>query len=128
MITRLLPVWRPVAASALFMAYPAHAALTSGQNEGVSIWRVAGALLLCLGLAAAGALIIKMRSGGGPIRPPFTVKGRRLELQENLRISPQVQLSIVTCDGRSLLFATSPQGAQLVRELDVALGHENKPA
>jgi flagellar biogenesis protein FliO len=109
---------------AIAIASPAQAAFGSGQGDSISMWRVVGALMLCLGLACAGALLLKARGGNGLTRPPFPIKERRLKLQETLRVTPQVHLSIIMCDDRQLLFASSPQGVQLVRELDTVPDHE----
>lgn len=112
---------------ALLIALAPHAALAQklgqGGDDGISYWRVLGALLLCLALAAAGAWAIRSRMGAGPltvrpILPRFGKQERRLQLVESLRISHQVDLCIVTCDERELLVATSGQRAQLLERLN----------
>lgn len=85
--------------------------LGQGDGEGISLWRVLGALLLCLSLAVAGAFAIRARMGSGGTLRGFVKRDRRLHLVESLRLSHQVDLCIVTCDGRELLIATSVHGA-----------------
>ncbi|HLY89133.1 MAG TPA: hypothetical protein VKQ27_09120 [Acetobacteraceae bacterium] len=96
---------------------PAFAQLANPQDDGVSFGRVVGALLLCLGLAVAGALAIRARLGGGLALTLPGKSPRRLRLHESLRVSPQVQLAIVACDGREMLISTSASGAQLITHL-----------
>jgi flagellar biogenesis protein FliO len=106
--------------------------LGQGGGDEVSAWRVVGALLLCLLLALAGAWALKMRMSGGSAlpRPLITrlgAQGRRLQLVESLRLGAQVDLCIVSCDGRELLVAASSHGAQLLKPLgdsDIAAPEE----
>lgn len=83
--------------------------LGQGGSTDISIWRVLGALLLCLALAVGGALALKKR-----LRPGASILSgdrRRLEFVESLRLSHQVDLCLVRCDGREFMIATSPHGA-----------------
>ena len=101
--------------------------LGQGGGEEISAWRVVGALLLCLLLclllALGGAWALKMRMSGGsalprPLIARLGAQGRRLHLVESLRLGAQVDLCIVSCDGRELLVAASSHGAQLLKPLD----------
>lgn len=127
MTIRRLALWLALPTTML----PVHAALADrlGQapDDGPSIWRVAGALLLCILFALAGALVLRARGGLGPLGWPRTATGRRLKLVESVRLTPQVQLCIVTCDDREMLFATSPSGATFVRDVEPA-GHPGADA
>lgn len=110
---------RAVAVSVLLAAGPAWAApLGHGEGDDISLWRVAGALILCLLLACAAALAIKTRIDGRmPSLDQFFQRGspdRRLHLVESLRIGHQVDLHIVAFDGREMLIASGPHGVQLL--------------
>jgi len=83
--------------------------LGQGGGDEVSLWRVLAALIVCLALAVSGALALRRRMGGG--MPLILREGRRLELIESLRISHQVDLCLVRCDGREWLVAATPHGA-----------------
>lgn len=84
--------------------------LGQGTGAEVPVWRVLGALLLCLALAVAAAYILRRRMNGVM---PRSLRGaeRRLQLVETMRLSHQVDLCIVRCDGRELLVAATPHGA-----------------
>ena len=94
-------------------------AQTLGQapDDGVSFWRVAGALLVCLALGVGAILLLRARGGAGPARPLFASlvhKERRLQLVEALRLNQHVDLCMVSCDGRILLLAASAQGVDML--------------
>jgi len=118
---------RTLLAGAMLVALCApHAALAQklgqGGDDGISLWRVMAALLLCLALAVAGALALKARSGGAawPLRfilPRAGRQARRMQIVESMRLSHQVDLYIVTCDNRDLLIAVNSQGAQILERL-----------
>ena len=111
----------------LLVATPTLAqSLAQGAEPHVSWWRVILALLLCLGLAVAGALALKYRlhgsvfSGGKPGRGfnllaslrtrtfAFTSPPRRLQLVELVRVNPQVTVCLLTWDGKEYLVAALP--------------------
>jgi hypothetical protein len=98
--------------------------LGQGTDDAISLWRVAGALLLCAGFAVAGAFVLKARMGGGASTSmylPFAAKReRRIKLVETLRLGPKAGLSIVACDDRELLVLVSESGSQIVREISSA--------
>ena len=95
--------------------------LGQGEDDGISLWRVVVALLLCLALAVFAAYAMRSRMGGLPLlsglfsgaRP----NRRRLQLVETLRLSHQIDLCVVACDGEELLVAAGPQGVQLLKDL-----------
>lgn len=100
-------------ASALLAGAPALAQrLGQGTDSEVPIWRVLGALAFCLVLAAAAAILLKRRLAG-PGRAVFG-RARRLQLVESLRLSHQVDLCVVSCDGAEFLLAATPHGATLI--------------
>jgi flagellar biogenesis protein FliO len=105
---------RPVAFAALAALPAVAAAQRLGQGSGPEIawWRVAAALFLCLALAAGVAFALRKRIRGGT--PLFTAGPRRLQLVESLRLSHQVDVCIVRCDGRDWLIAATPHGASLL--------------
>jgi flagellar biogenesis protein FliO len=106
----------PAALAAALCATPAAAQrLGQGGGEDVSIWRVILALLLCLLIAGGAAFALRKRFGGG-IAPRFfaPASDRRLKLVETLRLGQQVNLCLVSLDGKELLIAATPQGATAI--------------
>lgn len=85
-----------------------------GQGTGaeVPIWRVLGALALCLALAVAAAYVLRRRMGGS--LPLALGRGRRLQLIETLRLSHQVDICLIACDGAEFLVAATPHGATTI--------------
>lgn len=91
--------------------------LGKGDDDGVSLWRTIAALLLCLALAVAGAFALRARLGAGFASARPLTRRRRMHLIETMRLPNQVSLSIVMCDDRELLVATSVHGADLLDRL-----------
>jgi flagellar biogenesis protein FliO len=120
-LVRLLPL-------PLLAALP-EAALAQriGQAAGTSIpwWRVVAALALCLALAVGAAYALKLRMRGAT--PMFGAGPRRMQLVETLRLSHQVDLCLVRCDGRELMIAATPHGATLVSQAEAAEPVEAPP-
>ena len=86
--------------------------LGQGTGTEVPVWRVLGALALCLALAVAAAYLLRRRLGGSL---PLTMgRSRRLQLIETLRLSHQVDICLIRCDGAELLVAASAQGATTI--------------
>ena len=83
--------------------------LGGAPSTDVSWLRVTGALLFCLLLAAAAALVMKGRLRGTPFSSG-TEGERQLRLVESLRLSHQVDVCLIECEGRRLLVAATPQG------------------
>lgn len=100
----------------LLVAFTAAPALAQriGQGTGadISIWRVILALLFCLALGGAAIFVLRRRFRGA--RPLAFGRDRRLQLIENIRLSHQVDLCLVSRDGHEYLIAASPQGVTLV--------------
>jgi flagellar biogenesis protein FliO len=78
----------------------------------ISWWRVVGALIICLALAAGVAFALKTRLRGA--LPAMKADDRQLRLVESLRLSHQIDVCLVECGERRLLIAASPQGATLL--------------
>jgi hypothetical protein len=118
MTRRLLRL--PLCAATLLLV-EAQAALAQtlgqGSDPDISLWRVAASLLLCAGLAVAGGVILKARSGQMPAFRFAPRRQRRLKLVETLGLGRDTAISIVDCDGREMLVLTSPQGSRVVDEL-----------
>jgi hypothetical protein len=107
--------------------------LGTAPDDGISIWRVLFAFVLCAGLAAAGAFALKARMGGGgsfsflafPAR-----QARRLKLVETLRVAQKVDLCLVSLDGDEFLVLAGEEGARVVersgRANPVRLPHEDE--
>lgn len=97
----------------LLAAMPAGAQrLGQGAGTEVSIWRVILALFFCLALGAAAIFFLRRRYRGA--RPLSFGRERRLQLVENLRLSHQVDVCIVSRDGREYLVAASPHGVTMI--------------
>lgn len=96
-----------------FAAVPAVAQrLGQGTGTDISIWRVILAMLFCLALGGAAIFVLRRRFRG--VRPRAFGRDRRLHLVENIRLSHQVDLCIVSRDGHEYLIVASPQGVTLV--------------
>ena len=98
--------------------------LGHGSNLDVSYGRVVAALLLCIALAAGAALALRHRLGAGAKKPLGTDRltwasgGRRvprhIELLDRLRVSPQLEVCLLRCEGRRYLIASSSAGTVLL--------------
>jgi len=109
--------WFAGCPSMFLLPAPLHAQrLGQGPDNDISILRVILALILCLALATAAAFVLRARMGHAPALFRSKLGSRRLELQASLRLPNQVDLSIVRCDGKELLVATSAQGLMIVKE------------
>jgi len=95
-------------------------AQTLGQagEPQIAWWRLAGALLLCLGLGIAGAFVLRARVGaGGPTSLPWrfaSTPSKRLRVIERVLVSPQADVCLIGCDGAEYLIAVSSQNVQLI--------------
>ena len=113
-------------------------AQTLGQAGGpeISWWRIIGAFLFCclLGVAGAFALKYRMRRQGVAGKPvafdPRVLSGlfemfqgkaskgggdeARLKVLSTVRLGYQVEVSLLECDGKTVMIATSPQGAFVI--------------
>ncbi len=101
------------------------------HDPDISLWRVAGALLFCCLLGAGGALALKYRLQGkkipqrsfdtgalgqwlariGRTSPEPDGSPERLKVIATVRLSYQVDVSLLECDGTPLVIVTSPHGA-----------------
>ena len=104
----------PLAAGIMAFTQGAAVAQTLGQAPTTHLawWRVAGSFGLCILLAVGGALALRARLG-------LPMKGlghpqRRLRLLETIRLSHQIDLCLVACDGREFMVAATPHGATLL--------------
>lgn len=89
--------------------------LGGGGGADVPVWRVLGALLLCLLLAVGAAVALKTRLRGAT--PIFGDARRRLNLVETVRLSHQIDVCLLTCDGREIIVAAGPHGATFLPEM-----------
>lgn len=88
--------------------------LGQGADDGISVWRIVVALVVCGGVAAVAALFLKYRMQGGIALFRTNRNGPRLAMVESLRLRPQTDLCIVSCDQREFLIVVSPQGTHLL--------------
>ncbi|MEJ0027180.1 MAG: flagellar biosynthetic protein FliO [Rhizomicrobium sp.] len=67
-------------------------------------------------------MVFALKAGGGRWSFPRMpgARSRRLTILESLRLSHQVDLCIVACDGREILVAAHTQGVQLLQWLPPA--------
>ena len=116
------PAWRVRRLAPLVFAFAAAPASAQrlGQAAGsdVSLWRVLLALAFCLALGVGAILLLRRRYRGA--RPLAFGRERRLQLVENLRLSHQVDLCIVSRDGREYLITASPHGVTVIDGAPVA--------
>jgi hypothetical protein len=89
--------------------------LGHAQDADIAPWRVAIALIVCLALALAGAFALRWRLRAGPAMFATPVE-RQLRLVETLRLSHQIDICLLECDGRRVLVATTAQGALVIPE------------
>jgi hypothetical protein len=99
---------------------PAHAqTLGQGVDDGLPLWRIIVALGVCLALAVAVPVALKYRYGSSwRALLAFPVRKRRLKVIESLRVSHQVSLCIVECDGEQVLVAIMPTGVRTLKILE----------
>jgi flagellar biogenesis protein FliO len=106
---------------------PALAAPAEGASTAAFWWRWLAALAFCLALAIVGALALRARSGGlptgrlsgleamarrlGGVFGAAAAGERRLRIVEAVRLSPNLEVCLVRCDGRDYLLAATPGGA-----------------
>jgi flagellar biogenesis protein FliO len=100
--------------------------LGQAPDDGVSLVRVFGALVICLAIAVAAAFFLRNRAGLSQLLP-LVRQSSRLRLVESVRLGPQVSLCIVRCDGQDLLLEVSPQGAGVLRTLPIT-AEPDRPA
>ncbi len=84
--------------------------LGQGTTLDLPLWRVAGALVLCLALAIGGGFALRYRMRSSPTL--FGSRPRRLELVEVLRLGHQVDLCLVRCDDQEMVVAASSHGVR----------------
>lgn len=99
--------------------------LAHGPVADIAYGRVIAALLLCLALGAGAAWVMRARLGS-QFRAPslsqwFAIVsgarpqgGARLTVVERLRVSPQLEVCLLACEGRRYLIASSPTGTILL--------------
>lgn len=90
------------------------------ESDGISTWRVVGALILCLVLGTIAAFALKFGASPRLFLSRKTDRRRKLALVESLRLSHQTDLCIVDCEGHRVLLAISAHGAQLLHHLPQA--------
>lgn len=133
----------PAVLLSLFAA-PAAFAQTLGQAKDVDVpwWRLLLALLLCLGLAVAGAYALRLRQTrlglarsipttgskldanagrnlGLLAKRLFQAPAGRIKLIQSVRVSPQLDVCLLSCDGKEYLIAATPQSAVVLSQSDV---------
>ncbi|HEY0148112.1 MAG TPA: hypothetical protein VGB70_03835 [Allosphingosinicella sp.] len=117
--------WSALAAAAL-LAAPALAApgrLGGGEQLGVSLGRIVGALIVCIVIAVLAALLLRQRSGRMDLRAVFQRLSPRtpaIDVVETRRLSPNADICIVRHDGREYLLLLLAGGAQVLNEQAVA--------
>lgn len=90
--------------------------LGGGADDGISVWRIVVAFLVCVVLAGAGALVLRHRLGYAQLPRILGNQARRLRIVESLKLGRQITLSIVQCDERELLLLTSESDAQVIQD------------
>lgn len=114
-----VPAWRSARTLAVATVFCGQAgaalAQTLGRGGGgeVSIWRVLGSLVVCLGLAIGAAYALRTRFRG-VAAPMFGAQERRLSLIETVRLSHQVDVCLMRCDDDHFVVASTPQGLVVI--------------
>jgi len=110
-------------AAGVWAAPPALAqTLTQGAAVDFPWWRWFAALGFCLALAVVGAYALRARvhGRGGAWTLPRSLAGllgggatatRRLTVIEALRVSPTLEVCLISCDAQEYLLAATPHGA-----------------
>lgn len=122
--------WRgPAAIAALFWskcAFASAAKLGGGGGLDLSLTRVVLSLLLCLGIAISGIVLLKRngaRVNAGALRG-LLAKGLpvepRVRVIESRRISAHADLCLVRCDDVEYVILCSAQQQQVLREQPTA--------
>jgi len=127
-------LWWAGALSCLVSGSASAQTLGLASSPEVSWWRVVGALVFCCLLGGAGALALRYRLQGQKAhvrtfdaktlsqlftglnfrRLPADGAPARLRLIETVRLSYQVDVSLLECDGVGVMIVTSPHGAFVV--------------
>jgi hypothetical protein len=89
--------------------------LGQGMDDGISVWRVVAASIVCALVAIGAALVMKRRMHGGAALFRGNRASPRLTIVESLKLRSQIDLCIISCDGDELLIVLAPQGASLLR-------------
>ena len=91
---------------------------SSGHIDGV---RVLAALALCLVLAVAAALVLRQRSGAGPVLtwplvgwPRGAATPKRVTVLERTRLTAQLEVCLLRWDDREVLVGATPTGGFVV--------------
>lgn len=116
-------LWLPYAA-AFFAGSAAAQSLGGGGDAGVPAIRVVAALIFCLLVAVGAAYALRSRP---EILQALNVtrNKRRLKLVESLRLSHQIDLCIVSCDGHELLVSASAKGVEVLDHKMIAESGRN---
>ena len=88
--------------------------LGQGSEVDISPWRVLGALLLCVLLAAGAALVMRARMGVGGAKFWQRPVSGRLKVLETRRIAPQAWVSLIVLDDQEYLVGLSNNGTVLI--------------
>lgn len=91
--------------------------LGGAPDDDISLWRVGGALLLCIALGVAAIFVLRARMGYREWPLLIGKRDCRLKVVETLRLSGRTSLLLVVCDEKELLILSSEQTAQFVAHL-----------
>ncbi|MEA3015966.1 MAG: hypothetical protein QOI38_688 [Sphingomonadales bacterium] len=123
MIRRLLvglAVTATAQAAPLFAARPG---LGGGEDLGVSLGRIVGALLICTAVAALAILLIRQRSGRIDLRAMFArieLRQRPIQVVETRRLSAHADICLLRHEGRDYLLLLTAGRSQVLHESDSA--------
>jgi flagellar biogenesis protein FliO len=126
----IVSAWTLAAAAAMVASPSAAQTLPQGGTEApVSLGRVVAALVLCMLLALAGALVLRRRALGGAIvpgpgaslfaklallQPPASRVDRRLSIVQTVQAGASLHVCLIKLDGQEYLVASTPQAITLL--------------
>jgi hypothetical protein len=100
-------------------AFAARAGLAGGEDLGVSLGRIVGALLVCIIVAVLAVLLIRQRSGRTDLRAIFSrleLRPRAIEVVETRRLSANADICLVRHGGREYLLLLMAGSARILRD------------
>ena len=113
-------VWMIASAPAL-----ASGRLGGGEELGVSLGRIVGALLVCLLVAGLAVLVLRQRAGKGDLHlfaAALKARPRALDVVETRRLSQHADICLIRHAGREYLLLLMAGSARILSDSSVSAG------